>query len=260
MTRRHRVRPLVGVTPDLSFESARGDRNGSILLSQRYAHAVLASGGIPLILPVTGSSGTLRRLLERVDGLLVTGGDFDIHPRHYGEKRGKHLGVLKEARTDFELELISLALKRNQPVLGVCGGEQAINVALGGSLYQDLASELPHAIEHRQSALKEIGGHAVAIRSGTKLKTIIGKASLEVNSTHHQAVKRTGRGLVVSATAPDGVIECIESLDHSFVLGVQWHPESLIDNPPQRRLYVALIKACQFAVVSAPFRRSRRSL
>jgi putative glutamine amidotransferase len=256
MTRSHRVRPLVGVTPDISPKSARGDPNGSILLSQRYAHAVLASGGIPLILPVTG--GRLRRLLDRVDGLLVTGGDFDIHPRHYGEKPGKHLGVLKEARTDFELELIFLALKRNQPVLGICGGEQAINVALGGSLYQDIASELPHAIEHRQSALKEIGGHPVAIRSGTKLKTIIGKASLEVNSTHHQAVKRPGRGLIVSAAAPDGVIECIESLDHSFVLGVQWHPESLIDNPPQRRLYVAFIRACQVAVGSAPSRRPRR--
>jgi putative glutamine amidotransferase len=242
----------------LFTESARGDHKGSILLSERYAGAVLATGGIPVILPVTGSSGALRGLLDRVDGLLVTGGDFDIHPRHYGEKPRAHLGVLKEARTDFELELISLALRRNQPVLGVCGGEQAINVALGGSLYQDIASELPHAIEHRQGALKEIGGHRVAIRSGTKLKTIVGRASLEVNSTHHQAVKRPGRGLVVSATAADGVIECIESLDHGFVLGVQWHPESLITKPAHRRLYVAFIRACQTAVGSVLSPRPRR--
>jgi putative glutamine amidotransferase len=260
MNRGRRAQPIVAVTPDLSPERARGDRGGSILLSRRYADAVLATGGIPVVLPVTGSSQTLRRLLDRVDGVLVTGGDFDIHPRLYGEKPGKHLGIVKESRTDFELELIFLALKRNRPVLGICGGEQAINVALGGSLYQDIASELPHAIEHRQSALKEIGGHAVSIRPGTQLKTIIAKPSLEVNSTHHQAVKRPGQGLIVSATAPDGIIECIESVDHSFVLGVQWHPESLIDKPPQRRLYAAFVGACQNAAGIARLGRPGHAL
>jgi putative glutamine amidotransferase len=185
------------------------------------------SGAIPLLLPFTASRALMRQYIDRLDGLVISGGAFDIHPSYYNEKPIKEIGAIKEDRTEFELEMTHLALKRDLPLLGICGGAQAINVALGGSLYQDIATQAPRANQHEQGTKKEIGGHKVIIARGTRLKTILRRRSLEVNTTHHQAVKALGRGLVVNATAEDGLIEGIESPRHLFVLGVQWHPEVL---------------------------------
>lgn len=241
--------PLIGVTPDIDARASKEGENHaepSVFLPPRYLRAVLEVGGIPVILPVIASKASLRRILTRVDGLLVTGGNFDIHPRWYGETPIAELGNIKNERTDFELELVAIALKQDVPVLGVCGGAQAINVALGGSLYQDIAAQLPWALEHERGAVKEHGGHRVHIHEGTRLAKIVKQDFLEVNTTHHQAVKRLGKGLVANATADDGLIEGIESADHSFVLGVQWHPEVLAPkNAVQRDIFASFISTAR---------------
>lgn len=239
--------PLIGITPDIetsSGGSSPGNKNRLLLLQEGYARAILDAGGLPFILPIVRSQGAIQEILERLHGIVVSGGNFDIDPGLYGEQAIEALGIVKPDRTQFEFELISRALDRNLPVLGVCGGAQAINVALGGTLYQDISSQIPHAMEHQRGALKSQGGHQVNIHDGTLLKQIVGQDKLETNTTHHQAVKRLGKGLVVNATAEDGVIEGLESREHHFVLGVQWHPEFLTDKDlSQRKIFAALVSA-----------------
>lgn len=249
MKQRRRDRPLIGITPDIAADRKPGSNNQAeplIVLQERYARAIQEAGALALVLPIAPSRSATRKILQCLDGIVVSGGNFDIDPGLYGEASVEQLGNIKKERTQFELGLISLALRHDLPILGVCGGAQAINVALGGSLYQDIGSQLPGAAEHQQAALKERGGHRVRILEGTKLRRIVGRDSLEVNTTHHQAVKKLGKGLVVNATAEDRVIEGIESKDHSFVLGVQWHPEFLTHRDrSQRKIFTAFVLACK---------------
>ena len=239
--------PLIGITADLSGVPANGTNPAqelTLFLPQRYCRTIQEVGGIPLILPPIASQSGLHRILQCLDGVLISGGNFDIHPSYYGEKPIRALGVIKKERTAFELELVDLALSQNLPLLGICGGAQAINVALGGSLYQDIATQLPNAAEHELGAKRDKGGHPVLIHSGTHLRQIVQRQTMEVNTTHHQAVRKVGKGLVVNATAEDGLIEGLESSNHSFVLGVQWHPEILAPKDPcQRRIFSSFISA-----------------
>ena len=243
-------RPVIGITADLAA-TPKGHHTGrkhenTFFLPQRYCRAVENAGGTAVILPTTASSPAIRQYLEKLDGLLLSGGNFDIHPSYYGEKPLKALGEIKKERTEFELELTSRALSQDRPLLGICGGAQAINVALGGSLYQDIATQIPYAEEHQQSPKKEIGGHRVNILSGTRLRRIVKRDAVVVNTTHHQAVKKVGSGLVVNATAEDGLIEGVESSRHSFVLGIQWHPEVLSRlRPDQQRIFAAFVACCK---------------
>lgn len=249
MRKRGSERPLIGITPDTGTtpRGSSGIKGESIIVLQaRYPRAIQEAGGTPVILPITSSRTAIQQFIERLDGIAVSGGDFDIHPKFYGEEAIEALGEMKEERTEFELELISMALKQNLPLLGICGGAQALNVVLGGSLYQDIASQLPQAGEHQRGDLKDRGGHKIKIHDGTRLKRIVGRETLEVNTTHHQAVKKLGRGLIVNATAGDGIIEGVESKDHSFLLGVQWHPEFLTGRDLlQRKIFAAFISACK---------------
>jgi len=240
--------PVIGITADLA--PAQRNENGAQreathFLPHRYCRAVANAGGVALILPAVNSKAALKRLFDLVDGLLISGGDFDIHPSFYGEKPIAGLGTIKQERTEFELDLAAAALKRDLPVLGLCGGEQAINVVLGGTLYQDISTQLPQAGNHQQSHKKATGGHRILVHQRTRLREILRRRSVEVNTTHHQAVKQTGKGLIVNATAEDGLIEGIESERHSFVLGLQWHPEVLAArHEHQRRIFNSFIRAC----------------
>jgi putative glutamine amidotransferase len=243
--------PLIGITPDVGGERSRtAPRPGNnaeplIVLQERYSRAVQEAGAIPLVLPIMPALASMQRALESLHGLIVSGGNFDINPRLYGEEPIKAMRSILEERTQFELGLIALALERDMPILGVCGGAQAINVALGGSLYQDIQSQVAGAAEHERSSIKDSGGHAVTIIKGTKLRKIVGCESLEVNTTHHQAVKKLGKGLIVNAAAEDRVVEGIESRKHTFVLGVQWHPEFLVQRDrAQRKIFSAFVSAC----------------
>jgi putative glutamine amidotransferase len=241
--------PLIGITADVSGVTANGTaaaQGPTLFLPQRYYHAVQKAGGMSLVLPPIGSRSTLRKTLQHLDGILISGGNFDIHPSYYGEEPISALGATKRERTEFELELIDLAWNQDLPLLGICGGAQAINVALGGSLYQDIATELPNANQHEQGAKRNEGGHPIEIHPGTRLRQIVQKQTLEVNTTHHQAVRKVGKGLRVNATAKDGLIEGIESPNHKFVLGVQWHPEALVDlDTYQRRIFSSFISAAR---------------
>jgi len=238
-----RAAPLIGITPDVASFGDKAER--LIVLQERYARAVQDAGAVPLVLPVMPAPARMRRAIESIDGLLVSGGNFDINPRLYGEEPIKAMRNILAERTQFELGLIELALERDMPVLGVCGGAQAINVALGGSLYQDIRTQIAGAAEHERGSIKDTGGHAVAIVKETKLRKIVGRDSLEVNTTHHQAVKNLGKNLIVNAAASDRIVEGIESRRHTFVLGVQWHPEFLVPrDPAQKKLFAAFVQAC----------------
>ena len=240
--------PLIGITADLIVDGDRvgAEREGTLLLPRRYCRAIEQAGGTPVILDATASVSVRQEHLNRLDGIVLSGGNFDIHPSYYGEEPLVELGEIKSQRTEFELDLASRALKANLPILGICGGAQAINVCLGGSLYQDIRTQVPGAAEHEQSARKESGGHFVEIRAGTRLREIVNDARLEVNTTHHQAVKNPGKGLVINAAAGDGLTEGIESTEHDFVLGVQWHPEVLSPRcEAHHRIFTAFVSACR---------------
>lgn len=238
--------PVVGITADFAEGNARTKSEPMLFLAQRYYRAVERMGALPMILPPLVSAAAIRRALGLLNGLLISGGGFDIHPSHYGEQPIRQLGTVKAQRTDFELDIAAAALKKDLPILGICGGEQALNVVLGGSLYQDIAAQIPNASEHEQSDKKSSGGHRVQIPHGTRLRAIVKQPSLVVNTTHHQAVKQLGKGLIVDAIADDGVIEGIESTRHTFVLGVQWHPEVLAPRRQSHRLiFEAFIAACR---------------
>ena len=182
--------------------------------------------------------------LNRIDALVVTGGAFDVDPALYGSGERHATVTLKEGRTAAELALTSGALERNLPVLGICGGQQLLAVALGGSLIQHIPDSIQGALEHEQPNPRHEPGHAIALVPGTLLHRIVGAAEMHVNSAHHHAVAHPGPRAIVNAIAPDTVIEGIEDAGSRFCLGVQWHPEYFID-PGDRRIFDALIAACR---------------
>jgi len=241
--------PVIGISADFAEGDARTRREPTLFLAQRYYRAIEQAGALPFILPPLSSAGAIRQALRRLDGLLISGGGFDIHPSFYGEKSIEQMGVVKAQRTEFELAITAAALKQDLPLLGICGGAQALNVVLGGSLYQDIGTQAPNPAEHEQSEKKAYGGHAVEIASGTRLRAIVQRRRIEVNTTHHQAVKRLGKSLVINAIADDGIIEGIESTRHRFAIGVQWHPEVLAPRRiDQRRLFAAFVTAAKRTV------------
>lgn len=224
-------RPNIGITPD--YSANRPDSAFAYYeLKVPYADAVLRAGGLPFVLPYSDELACVDAYLDRISGLLVTGGAFDIPPEAYGETAREGMGPLKLSRTAFETALMRGALKRNMPVLGICGGMQLLNVVLGGTLHQDIGREIQGAHEHEQKHDRTQPQHPVDVREGSLLADAVGRGQLMVNSTHHQAACRMGPQVVVSAVSPDGVVEAIESSQYTFALGVQWHPELMLNTVP----------------------------
>jgi putative glutamine amidotransferase len=233
-------RPVIGVTLD-SEQSGGYSKYPWYAIRQNYADAVVAAGGLPVALP--HDAALAPDYLDRIDALVVTGGAFDVDPALYGAS-GRHATVtLKQGRTAAEQALTEGALARNLPVLGICGGEQLLAVVLGGSLIQHIPDAIPHALQHEQSNPRHEAGHSVAVTPGTLLHRIVGASRMQVNSSHHQAVREPGPFAVVNAVAEDSVIEGVEDPRYRFCLGVQWHPEFGID-PGDHRIFDALIAAC----------------
>jgi len=236
------TRPIVLVPPDLETKATRRGPVPTLELQRPYADAVWQAGGLPLVPPPVSDAAALDQLVALADALVLPGGAFDIDPALYGEAMHEHCGALKPERTALERALFERALARGLPVLGVCGGMQLINVVRGGALWQDLGAQAPSPLSHQQAAPKDQAAHEVDVVAGTLLARTVGVARLPVNSTHHQAVKRVGAGLVVSARATDGLVEGIEDPSKPFLLGVQWHPEAM-GEAPQRAIYRALVEA-----------------
>jgi putative glutamine amidotransferase len=211
-------------------------------LRQNYFSAVAEAGGLPVALPHLPDLA--ETYLDGLDGLVVTGGAFDIDPRLFGAGEWHGTVKLKEGRTDFELAVLRAALARDLPSLGICGGQQLLNVVLGGTLIQHIPDAVPNALAHEQPNPRTEPGHTVAIAPGSRLAAIVGKSAMAVNSAHHQAAEAVGPGITISARAPDGVIEAIEDGRRKFCIGVQWHPEYHVD-PADHRIFHALIDAAK---------------
>ncbi len=223
-----------------------GGHEPTYFVRGRYIRAVEELGGVPLILPLVAEPSARRRLLDRVDGLLITGSGPDLPPRLYGERQRYKFPLVSERRANFELELVHQARKRNVPLLGICGGMQTVNVACGGSLYQDISAQVPGALDHRQKAKAVHVTHPVTVKPASLLNKVVARRKLMVNSSHHQSVKTVAPSLQASAVAPDGIIEAIESPAHRFLLAIQWHPEFLFErHAVHRRIFEALLHAAR---------------
>ena len=236
------MKPLILVSPDLERRPTKRGPLLDVVVDQPYTDRVLASGGIPVVVPPGLSAHDVELLVARCDGLLLTGGDFDVDPALFGEAPVPQLGALKPERTRLELALLDAAVRRRLPVLGICGGLQLMNVARGGSLWQDLPSQRPSSVSHSQTQTKDLAGHDVDVVAGTRLAALCGAGTLGVNSTHHQGIKAVGAGLVVAAVAVDGLVEAVEDPGAGFFVGVQWHPESMHEEA-HRAIYRGLVSA-----------------
>ena len=231
--------PLIGLT--LDSEPAGGyAKLPWYALRQNYCASVARAGGLPVLLP--HEPDRAADYIARLDGLIVTGGAFDVDPALFGAA-DRHASVTtKDRRTAFEKAVTELAVARDMPVPGICGGQQLLNVVLGGTLIQHIPDEVAGALAHEQPNPRTEPGHSVSVTPGTLLHRIVGAEALSVNSAHHQAALAVGDGVAVNARAPDGVIEGIEATGRRFCLGVQWHPEYGID-PGDAKIFAAFVGA-----------------
>ena len=234
--------PLIGVSTSITV----GASPERAYVNSAYLHAVQQAGGVPVALPPQLSSASMRQLAGDLQGLLLTGGG-DMDPALFGETPHVTLYDVAPSRDTLETSVLHVALDRGLPVLAVCRGLQVLNVALGGSLHQDVGTDPGTQLAHSQKEPRDQPTHKVKLTPGCRLAATLGADELEVNSMHHQAIKRLGRGLTAVAWAPDQIVEGAEIGDPSrFVLGVQWHPEELVGHSePARRLFAALVAAAR---------------
>jgi putative glutamine amidotransferase len=215
-------RPLIGITLD-SEEPGGYSNLPWYALRENYSQSIIQAGGLPVALPHEPEQA--EAYLEQIDGVVVTGGAFDVDPAIFGADNRHPTVTTKDRRTAFELAITRGAVLRDTPVLGICGGQQLLHVAFGGELIQHIPDEIDNALAHEQPNPRDEPGHAVKITKGSLLHKIVKTDELQVNSAHHQAAKGAPQGVIINAIAPDGVIEGIEAPGQRFCLGVQWHPE-----------------------------------
>jgi len=244
----HQRHPLIGITAHhYAFKF------GIEIIAQgqmsSYIKAIASTGGAPVLLPLDLDEGPLRVIFEQLDGLVLPGGPDSV-PAHYGQEPHEKLGRVDEELDRTELILTRWALDADLPLLAICRGIQVLNIALGGTLYQDVPSQLPNALEHHRFRQRGYPpndqAHKVTVTAGSRLAAALGDTKVMANSRHHQAIDTPALGLSVVANTADGLIEGVELPQASFALGVQWHPENLIDeNPPMRRLFESFIRAAR---------------
>lgn len=231
------MKPVIGVTMTTN--------NGQYCINEAYVKSIIQAGGIPVNIPF-GVESDVEQLIDRIDGLLLTGG-VDVHPHFFNEEPHVKLGQVMLERDQIELTLTKVALEKKIPIFGICRGIQLLNVALGGTLYQDINTQFKEdPILHQQNARRGEVSHFVEIKPGTQLHDIIGKEKIGVNSFHHQSIKDVANIFSVTAKASDGIIEAIEMKDYPFCLAVQWHPEemAITNDAHSQKLFKAFIDAC----------------
>lgn len=234
-------RPFIGITASTLQEQPNRDW---IFTTSDYFRAVRRSGGIPVLLPFFDDEAEADQVLNRIDGLLLSGGG-DMDPAYFGEQPHPKLGAISPERDVTELALCRAVLRRKMPLLGICRGHQVLAVAAGGTLWQDIPAQVPGAIKHRQEAPRWYPSHTVKAAEGTRLARLFG-TEFRVNSYHHQAVKDLPPGWVGSAAAADGLNEAMELPEHPFALSVQWHPENFTGRAYNfDALFGAFVSACR---------------
>ena len=231
------MNPVIGVSSNLKGEV--------LSVSTANIHAIARFGGVPIVLPNLQDDG-VDAIAEMIDGLLLTGGG-DIDPTLFGEEPHPRLGNIVPERDAFEIQLVQKMLEKNKPILGICRGAQILSIAAGGDMYQDIyAQSSEQLLQHDQQAPNWHASHFVHVTKGSILSDVAGVEKFKVNSFHHQAVRNIPNGFIVSGIASDGIIEAFESENHSFVMGIQWHPESLLlkDDLVSAAIFKRFIDAC----------------
>jgi putative glutamine amidotransferase len=246
------MKPLIGVTTselrpgELATLRRHGEPpHAEMALGMPYVRAIEAAGGVPVVMPPLALAG-VPALVARLDGLLLSGGP-DLSPAAYDQPPHGQLGSTEPRLDAFEYAIVREALRLGLPMLGICRGAQAMNVARGGTLHQHLPEVVGDTISHRQSEVGKCTTHEVDVAAGTRLADVIGSGRLRVNSFHHQAVDLLGSGLNMAARASDGTIEAIEDRARPFALAVQWHAEALVEDRTHRALFEALVAVARSA-------------
>ena len=238
------IRPIIGISASLTLDSSERFLGRRIVsLNENYINAIIYSDGIPFVLPITNNIEIIKNYARLLDGLLLSGG-YDINPLNYFENPS--LKLAKKAMDNYQVpNLIKEFEKLDKPILGICRGNQILNVAHGGTLYQDISLIQGSFIKHNQNALEYEVTHKVTIKEDTNLIKIVGKNIL-VNSYHHQCIKKLGKGLKVAAISDDNVIEAVENIDGSFKLGIQWHPEMIFNkNKIMAKIFRCFLLECE---------------
>ena len=231
-------KPLIALMP------LWDEKMNSYWMLPGYMDLIIKSGGIPVMLSFSDDEQSIEEIAKRFDGFVFTGGD-DIDPAHYGEEKLEQCGEPCVYRDSLEFALFKEVLKTDKPVLGICRGMQFLNAALGGTLYQDLPTQKPGDVCHKQSAPFDALTHSVTVEKGTKLYDIVGTEKLMVNTLHHQAVDKVAPCLVPCATADDGLVEGVYHPEKAFLLGVQWHPEMIFNHEENSiKIGKAFVDAC----------------
>jgi putative glutamine amidotransferase len=232
------MKPVIGIGSDVQVTPGKRDR---AFVFTTYVDALRRAGAIPVIIPPQPENA--GDLVESLDGILLAGGD-DCDPAAYGEERHPSVEPMDPRRQNNDMGLARAARDRGIPTLGICLGLQVMNVSAGGTLLQDITSQMETAIEH-VSEPEDRARHDVRLANGTRLSSILGNRDLNVNSSHHQAIRNVGRGLRVTAEAPDGIVEGLEDPEHPFYLGVQWHPEDMGSEKSASILFGAFVEAAK---------------
>lgn len=232
------MKPIIGLLCAIDNEQVTS-------VQSAYVRAIIQAGGTPILLPFTENGETVAEFLQLCHGLLFTGG-ADIAPHYYGEEQKPACGEITPHRDAFEWSVLNAALQTEKPIMAICRGIQLVNVALGGTLYQDIPSEYSTHLTHRQTQPKFAPSHGVTVCKDTPLFALTGSEKLVANSFHHQAIKALGKGLTVMATAEDGIIEAVYLPGRRYLRAYQWHPERLCDTDPHNALlFKDFIAACK---------------
>lgn len=236
--------PTIGISGSLfTIESGALKGRERAFVGQDYVQAISQAGGVPIILPVINSEDAISKYVELIDGLVLSGG-YDVHPHFYGEEPHPLLDASYPDRDDFEIKLTHLTQQVRKPILGICRGLQILNVAFGGTLYQDLTLHSSDTLQHNQKVRIDHPIHTVKLEEGTILREIMNQSSIGTNSLHHQSIRLLANGFIVNARTTDGIIEGIEKMDESFILAIQWHPELMYERDEKMfQLFHAFIRA-----------------
>jgi len=240
------MKPIIGI--NCSLYISEEDKKKKVRINSDYYNAIKSAGGIPILIPILENQQDIRRVLEIVDGVLLIGG-HDIDPKFYGQKKHKNTKLLLKDRNIFDMQLAKLAISINKPILAICLGVQLLNVVSGGTLIQDIPTMINTEIKHSFGNIGKFA-HTVKITKGTLLHKILESDEIKVNSSHHQSIKDVGNGFRINAISPDGIIEGIENNKKNFLLGVQWHPETICKYKHHFALFQALVNAAKSYMVS----------